>query len=334
MKAEKLLPPFPHGWYAVSLSEDLPVGTIRPLLFMGEEVVLFRTQAGKTCLVDAYCPHLGAHLGYGGTVIDETIRCPFHGFRYDTGGRCVSIPYGSQIPPKAVARTYPIKECHGLILAYHHSDHEPPTWEVPALDNNGWSPILSQEWTLRGHPQETTENSVDVGHFSEIHGYTAVEMLENLVTDGPYLNVSYAMSRAGSFWGHSVRAEFEIHAYGLGYSLVEVTVPEYGLHSRLFVLATPIDEQQITLRIAVCLHQATEPGRIHPLLALLPRTWVNRLLARQIFNGLVHDVRQDFVIWQHKRYVQPPILAAGDGPVGKFRIWARQFYPQTERARV
>jgi hypothetical protein len=205
---------------------------------------------------------------------------------------------------------------------------------VPALDVDGWSPFLTQSWTLRGHPQETTENSVDVGHFSQVHEYTAVEILTDLVTDGPYLNVRYAMSRAGSFWGRVVRAEFEIHAYGLGYSLVEVTVPEYRLFGRLFVLATPVEQQQIVLRVAVRLRQDTEPGRIHPLLGLMPRPLVNRLLARKLLNGLVNDVRQDFAIWQHKRYVQPPILAAGDGPVGRFRLWARQFYSQDERARV
>jgi phenylpropionate dioxygenase-like ring-hydroxylating dioxygenase large terminal subunit len=334
MKAENLLPPFPNGWYAVNLSRALPIGGVRPLQFMGEEVVLFRTQGGEPCLVDAYCPHLGAHLGYGGAVVDETIRCPFHGFCYDTNGRCVSTPYGSHIPPKAVAHTYPLKECHGLILAYHHANGEAPSWAPPTLEVAGWSSLLSQEWTLRGHPQETTENSVDVGHFSQIHGYTAVEMLQELVTEGPYLNVRYAMSRNGAFFGRPVRAEFEIHAYGLGYSLVELTVPTYELHSRLFVLATPIDRQQIRLRVAVQLRQDNRPARIHPLLALAPPSWVNRLLARQTFNGLVRDVQQDFMIWQHKRYVQPPILAAGDGPVGKFRIWARQFYPEAERVHV
>lgn len=334
MAVDKLLPPFPNGWYTLGLSRNLPVGAVQPLQFMGEEVVLFRTQAGVACLAEAYCPHLGAHLGYGGTIVAETIRCPFHGFCYDTSGRCVSTPYGSQVPPKAIARTYPLKECHGLILAYHHAERTMPTWEPPSLDVSDWSSLLTQEWTLRGHPQETTENSVDIGHFSEIHGYTAVEMLKELVTDGPYLNVRYAMSRAAAFFGRPVRSEFEIHAYGLGYSLVEVSVPVYDLHSRLFVLATPVDGQQIRLRVAVQIHEDTKPAKIHPLLALLPHAWVNRLLVQQIFNGLVHDVQQDFMIWQHKRYIQPPILAAGDGPVGKFRLWARQFYTEAERKRV
>ena len=44
------------------------------------------------------------------------------------------------------------------------------------------------------------------------------------------------------------------------------------------------------------------------------------------FASLVHDARQDFAIWQHKRYLSAPALAAGDGPIGKYRAWARQFY--------
>ena len=43
--------------------------------------------------MDAYCEHLGAHLGYGGTVVEERIRCPFHGWEWNDKGRNVRIPY-------------------------------------------------------------------------------------------------------------------------------------------------------------------------------------------------------------------------------------------------
>ncbi len=66
----------------------------------------------------------------------------------------------------------------------------------------------------------------------------------------------------------------------------------------------------------------------------MPRTVINPFMARAIFNGLVNDVQQDFVIWQHKRYGQPPLLAEGDGPVGKYRQWARQFYRGSEQALI
>jgi len=38
------------------------------------------------------------------------------------------------------------------------------------------------------------------------------------------------------------------------------------------------------------------------------------------------DVTQDLAIWEHKTYVHPPRLAEGDGPVGRYRTWTRQFY--------
>jgi phenylpropionate dioxygenase-like ring-hydroxylating dioxygenase large terminal subunit len=329
-----LLPPYPNGWYALALSREVPRGAVRPLTFMGKDAVLFRTASGQVGAVDAYCPHLGAHLGYGGTVEGESIRCPFHGFCYDTRGTCTHIPYGTKAPPLARLGTLHAREVHGVIIAYHDAEGREPEWHVPDLDTRGWSEPLVKAWKLRGHPQETTENSVDLGHFSQIHRYTNVEVLSEPEIDGPYLRASYAMTRPAGRFGSPVRTEFVAHVRGLGYSFVEIRVPQYELQARLFVLATPVSERQITLRVAVSLHRDTKPARIHPLLAPVPRALVNRIIARQTFNGVVHDVEQDLPIWQHKRYVQPPILAAGDGPVGKYRQWAKQFYRGADVALV
>ena len=63
--------PIPFGWYAVSLSEQLNNGDVKPLTFFAKELVLFRTESGKAGVLDAMCPHLGAHMGHGGTVIGE-----------------------------------------------------------------------------------------------------------------------------------------------------------------------------------------------------------------------------------------------------------------------
>ena len=330
----RLLPPFPAGWYALALSHELPPGSLRTQKFMNQEIILFRTHSGVASAMDAYCPHLGAHMGYGGQVVGECVQCPFHGFRFDAGGNCTYTPYGGKLPPKAIARTYPICEIHGLLLAYFDPQGRAPLWAVPDLDMHGWSPLLVRTWDLRGHPQETSENSVDTGHLAVIHGYQSVEILKELVTDGPYLNVKYAMLRPRGLFGRPIRAEFEIHMYGLGYSLVDVVVPQFGLHTRHFVLATPTDGENIHLRVALSMQTGSSPRLIHPLLVLLPRRFLNRLLARAAFDGFVHDVQQDFVIWQHKRYIQPPILAQGDGPVGKYRQWARQFYRDADLALI
>jgi nitrite reductase/ring-hydroxylating ferredoxin subunit len=334
MKPIDQLYPYPNGWYCLAFSRHLPRGGLQTLTFMGRDIVLFRTQSGAPAAMDAYCPHLGAHLGYGGQVEGELLRCPFHGFSYDVQGNCAAIPYAGKAPPKAKAQVLPLREVHGLIMAFYDNDDRPPQWTIPGLETVGWSPLMVKTWTQRAHPQETTENSVDLGHFGTVHGYTSVDMLKPLTTDGPYLNVAYVMTRPTGPLRRVMRSEFEIHVYGLGYSLVEVQVPQYGLAARLFVLATPVEERRVMLRAALSLQQSFRPSRIHPLLSLVPRSLVGGLAARGIFAGFTHDFQQDFVIWRHKRYVQPPILAQGDGPIGRYRQWAKQFYPTTQAALV
>ena len=324
------LPPFPHGWFAVAFAHDVPPGAVVARRFMGQDVVLFRTAGGQPCLMDAYCPHLGAHFAAGGAVEGETIRCPFHGFRFDCQGTCVATGYGTKPPPSARARTWPVREVNGLILTYHDSRGATPAWEVPALDQRGWTAPLTRTFHLRTHPQETTENGVDLGHLAWVHGYQQVEVLSPFATDGPRLSVRYAMSRSAAALGRVgelLRAEFTITVHGLGYSLVEVEVPRYGLYTRHLVCATPTDAGRITLRVAMFLHAATQPARFNPALRFLPRPLVNALIARLTFNGFVHDLQQDFPMWERKHYIKPPLLAAGDGPIGKYRTWTRQFYP-------
>lgn len=59
--------PIPYGWYALEHCNSLAVGDAKPVHYFGRELVLFRTLEGTATLLDAYCPHLGAHLGHGGS---------------------------------------------------------------------------------------------------------------------------------------------------------------------------------------------------------------------------------------------------------------------------
>ena len=58
---------------------------------------MFRGEDGRAHVVDAYCPHLGANLGVGGTVKGSCIECPFHGWAFDGDtGKCTHIPYADK----------------------------------------------------------------------------------------------------------------------------------------------------------------------------------------------------------------------------------------------
>ena len=91
----------------VAYADDLAPGEVTALRYWGTDLVLWRDEAGEHHLQDAYCPHLGAHLGVGGKVQGATLECPFHGWTYDGAGACTNIPYSQRENRKAKLRTYP-----------------------------------------------------------------------------------------------------------------------------------------------------------------------------------------------------------------------------------
>lgn len=323
------LDPYPSGWYAACFSAELPPGAVRSLRFMGKELVLFRTRGGLACALDAYCPHLGAHLGRGGTVEGEELRCPFHGFRFDGAGSCVATGYGSKPPPAAHLRSWPVRETNAIVLLYHSQDAGPPTWEVPALENSGWSQPVFRRFELSAHPQQTTENSVDLGHFEIVHGYESVRLVRDVVVDGPYLSTRYLARRPAPLLGRRwmLEFEFETHIHGLGYSLVDLHVRNLEIRARIWVLPTPIDADRMALRLAAS-GDGTSGATVAWLRAVPPRLR-GYLIARGLLEALAYDAGQDFEIWRNGAYVHPPALAQGDGPIGRYRSWAARFYEST-----
>src|SRR5678815_5883705 len=88
----------------VGYSDELPIGTTKALRYFGQALAAYRGEDGKIRILDAHCPHMGAHLGVNGVVIGDRIACPFHGWRFCETGECVEIPYAKKIPPKARVR--------------------------------------------------------------------------------------------------------------------------------------------------------------------------------------------------------------------------------------
>lgn len=322
------LKPYPNGWYVLATSDEVGTGAIVSKKFVGKEVVIFRTASGRVAISDAYCPHMGGHFGYGGTVKGESIQCPFHHFCFDTKGDCTATGYGTKPSPRLKLDMWNARERNGFILVYYDEHGNAPTWEVPDIDQSGWNKTITRDYELESHPQETTENSVDIGHFTVVHGYSNVKQLKELMLSGHYLNTRYAMTRQGTLLSPKgkLATEFDVHVYGLGYSFVEVDIPDLGLKTRQFVFPTPVGDGKINLKIGMSVKYIEKPSTVHPLLSLVPAPVFNRIVSQQAFKGYAHDVSQDFKIWQNKIYIDPPVLAKGDGPVAQYRMWSQQFY--------
>ena len=136
------------------------------------EIVVWRTERGEARGADAWCPHLGAHLGVGGTVRAESLVCPFHGWEFGPDGRNCAIPYSDRTNGRATLTTHPVIERNGLVLAWIHPHGAPPTFDVPEFPEVAdpeFLPFIVRAYEINTSVQELGENGIDRCHFPVVH---------------------------------------------------------------------------------------------------------------------------------------------------------------------
>ncbi len=223
-----------------------------------------------------------------------------------------------RVTTPATLTRWPVREHNGLIFAWYHPDRIEPQWEIPILPTKGWTDFRFRSTKVASHPQETSENSVDVGHFVQVHGFRDAWYEGDLQIDTHLLKGAYGIDY-GVFGRLSLIAKFEVEVHGLGYSLVRIRLPRFGVRLNTLILSTPIDEEHTHLRMGVSMQKWG--------VAPLP------LLIREIaLIRLDYEVSQDVPIWSAKRYVEKPALAEGDGPIAEYRRYCKQFYTRVEEA--
>lgn len=290
--------PIPNGWFIVAPSAQVATGAIVPVHYFGRDLVVFRTEAGQPCVTGAYCPHLGAHLGVGGSVVGESVQCPFHGWCYDgRTGACTRIPYGSgagRIPSKAKVRAFPVLERNGMIWAWHHLAGGAPFYDVPVvpeLDDPSWSDPYTAEFVIRTVCQEMAENNHDPAHFRFVHGTDSIPE-EDVHIDGSYKRV---VGMNGAF----VRETFGL---GLGVLRIRDVVT-------FFSSTTPIDEEGVHVRWTFATPVSSGPDA-----------------AQRMAESFLGGVSQDIPIWENKRYVERPVVIKDERTILDHREWSKQFY--------
>jgi phenylpropionate dioxygenase-like ring-hydroxylating dioxygenase large terminal subunit len=110
------LQPLRRYWHPVADAGDVDEAPLCVQL-LDEQVVLFRSGGSVRAFRDL-CPHRGAKISMG-SVVDGTLVCPYHGFRYDGSGSCVYIPSQprdlQRIPARLKLAPYHVEERYGLV---------------------------------------------------------------------------------------------------------------------------------------------------------------------------------------------------------------------------
>lgn len=301
--------PFPNGWFRAAYSSEVRPGDVRILHVFGRELVLLRTESGEARVYDPHCPHLGAHLGHGGTVVGEHIRCPFHHWEFDGEGVCRRIPYAKRIPARARIRAWPVVEKNGIVFFHHDRDGRPPAFEVPdvpELDDPAWLAPEIMHWTVRASWLDMNENCVDQAHFRYVHGTLTVPPTTARIDGHVHVAESiFTMRMPGDRQGEAKLVTID---HGPGLQLVRMN----GLIDTLMInTATPIDEQRTDVSFAYTVRAAGDTRSQH--------------LAEAVIEDLKEQFEHDRPIWENKAHWTRPVLCDGDGPIPTYRKWYAQF---------
>ncbi len=223
-------------------------------------------------------------------------------------------------------RIRPSVEQLGCIFVFMGTAHSAPPWQLPLYDTRGWTKPLTRVLWLDGHVQDVAENAVDYGHFSSVHGYSNLQQ-PVLEISGPTLRSKFGFTRAHPLWpAATVDSVFDTDVHGLGLSVTDLRVPSLGVHFRVILTATQIDDARMTFGVGVS--SECPPPFAPRRLRRIYRPWLvaTWLQMKLIHPFVIRDIRQDEEIWRHRTMLESPALAAGDGPIIKFRRWSEQFY--------
>ena len=164
-------------WQPVALADELegkrPVKAVR---LLGQDLVIFRDEAGRYGLLERDCPHRGADLSYG-RIEDGGLRCAFHGWLFDADGQCLQTPAepdGSKLCQRIRQRAYPVVEKSGIIFGWL-GDASPATsppafpafdcFVAPGTHTFAFKGFLECNWL------QALEVGIDPAHASYLHRF-------------------------------------------------------------------------------------------------------------------------------------------------------------------
>ena len=164
-------------WYMGCLSEKLGKAGLRREMMLGEPVLIGRGRDGAAFAMKDICPHRGVPLSAGKVLADNTVECPYHGWRFRGDGVCAAIPSlvgGEAIEAANIkVKSYPVREQDGLIWVYMAAsgrETAPPKSEPPRVGVPNARPRWHESQLFHCGIDHAVIGLMDPAHAPYVHG--------------------------------------------------------------------------------------------------------------------------------------------------------------------
>lgn len=160
-------------WYVAAWDHEVLADTLLERSILNQSILIYRLADGAPVALDNQCPHRHAPLSMGRREGDS-VRCMYHGLKFDATGRCTEIPGQERIPPKLCVKTYPVVQ-RGRWLWIWMGD---PALADATLIPDAYS-LNHPEWRMKpGYLHYDadylliSDNLLDFSHLSYVHEKT------------------------------------------------------------------------------------------------------------------------------------------------------------------
>jgi phenylpropionate dioxygenase-like ring-hydroxylating dioxygenase large terminal subunit len=165
-----------NAWFPLARTRRIKPGKPISRMLDSTPIVLWRDERGAVHAMEDRCAHRRAALS-GGKIVDGTLQCPYHGWQYDTAGRCVNIPSlgkGGKISSHFCVDSYPVVLRYGWAWVWWGNPvdaDEAYIPDIPFLDPTKDAPGGRLTRFSYQAPQElVVENLLDLTHLDFVHG--------------------------------------------------------------------------------------------------------------------------------------------------------------------
>ncbi|MSQ69906.1 MAG: aromatic ring-hydroxylating dioxygenase subunit alpha [Betaproteobacteria bacterium] len=160
-----------NAWYVAAWPAEVASDKLLARTICAKEMVFFRDAAGRAVALEDRCCHRQLPLSQG-WMEQSTVRCGYHGMRFDGAGLCVEVPAQDFIPPGARVIAYPVVERHGWIWVWPgDADRADPALVPDMFERNDHPDWTSGGGTtyIKGHYELISDNLLDLTHETYIH---------------------------------------------------------------------------------------------------------------------------------------------------------------------
>lgn len=167
-REERLYRSLDQFWHPVLYASDLGDEPVQVTLL--EKLIVVVRLGGEVRAFTDRCAHRGTAVSLG-WVEGDCLRCPYHGWLYNSDGQCVEYPAREDvaISPMARLERFHAAERNGLIYVCLAEEPRYPIPDFPEFDDPDYRVVKVPPYDWKVGPARRTENFVDFSHFAWVH---------------------------------------------------------------------------------------------------------------------------------------------------------------------